>query len=303
MIEVETVSKRYGDVLAVDDVSLRIARGELFGLIGHNGAGKSTLFRAMLGLEAPTTGAVRIDGEAVGSGAFRAVRRRIGYLPENVAFHDNLSGRETLEFFAALKGVASADCGRVLERVGLASAAAGRRVRGYSKGMRQRLGFAQALLGRPALLFLDEPTNGLDPQGIRDFYDTLSVLQDEGVTIVLTSHILAEIQERVGRLAIMKSGRVHAIGTVQEMRESMALPLWFELRLSAGEEGPLRSALAFLAQIGCEASVVGARASVCCPRPAKMRALAALARLGPLLDDLQVREPSLEDVLLGQKTA
>jgi Cu-processing system ATP-binding protein len=293
MIEVETVSKRYGDVLAVDDVSLRIAPGELFGLIGHNGAGKSTLFRAMLGLEAPTTGAVRIDGEAVGSGAFRAVRRRIGYLPENVAFHDNLSGRETLEFFAALKGVASADCGRVLERVGLASAAAGRRV----------LGFAQALLGRPALLFLDEPTNGLDPQGIRDFYDTLSVLQDEGVTIVLTSHILAEIQERVGRLAIMKSGRVHAIGTVQEMREAMALPLWFELRLSAGEEGPLRSALAFLAQIGCEASVVGARASVCCPRPAKMRALAALARLGPLLDDLQVREPSLEDVLLGQRTA
>lgn len=302
VIDVCGVSRRYGEVLAVDDVSLQVGRGELFGLIGHNGAGKSTLFRAMLGLERPDAGVVRIDGEVVGSSTFRAVRRRIGYLPENVAFHDNLDGRETLEFYAALKGVAKADCARVLERVGLA-AAAGRRVRGYSKGMRQRLGFAQALLGQPALLFLDEPTNGLDPQGIRDFYATLGVLQDEGVTIVLTSHILAEIQERVGRLAIMKSGQVHAVGTVQELREATALPLCFDLRLAAGAQDPLRAAAASLASDGCELRLEGERAWLRCPRPVKMRALAQLAALGTLLQDLQVREPSLEDVLLGQKTA
>jgi len=302
VIDVAGVSRRYGEVLAVDDVSLQVGSGELFGLIGHNGAGKSTLFRAMLGLERPDAGQVRIEGEVVGSSTFRAVRRRIGYLPENVAFHDNLNGRETLAFYAALKGVPEADCARVLERVGLA-AAAERRVRGYSKGMRQRLGFAQALLGHPALLFLDEPTNGLDPQGIRDFYATLGTLQDEGVTIVLTSHILAEIQERVGRLAIMKSGRVHAVGTVQDLREATTLPLWFELRLAAGAHDPLHAAAAALASDGCELRMEGNRAWLRCPRPVKMRALAALAALGALLQDLQVREPSLEDILLGQKTA
>jgi Cu-processing system ATP-binding protein len=300
MIEIDGVSKRYRDVLAVDRVSLRVARGELFGLIGHNGAGKSTLFRLMLGLEAPSGGEVRIEGAAVGAGAFREIRRRIGYLPENVAFHDNLDGRETLEFYAALKGVPKADCERVLTRVGL-SDAAGRRVRSYSKGMRQRLGFAQALLGQPGLLFLDEPTNGLDPQGIRDFYATLGELQDEGVTIVLTSHILAEIQERVGRLAIMKSGHVHAVGTVQEMREALALPLWFDLRLADGAEDALRAALAACAAPGCDLTIDRGRVAVRCPRPVKMAALAALVGLGELVDDLQVREPSLEDVLLGQK--
>ena len=251
MIEARQLVKRYGEIEAVADVSLTVHPGELFGLIGHNGAGKSTLFKMLLGLEAPTAGEVRIGGQPMSSGAFRSVRRNVGYLPENVVFYDNLTGQETLEFFAALKRAPRTDCARVLERVGL-SHAGDRRVRGYSKGMRQRLGFAQALLGQPTLLFLDEPTNGLDPQGIRDFYRTLGELQAQGVTIVLTSHILSEIQERVGRLAIMKNGRVHAQGTVQSLRESMALPLWFDLRLTGGAEHAepaLRRALA--AAPGC----------------------------------------------------
>jgi ABC-type multidrug transport system ATPase subunit len=191
---------------AVDGVDLRIARGEIFGLIGHNGAGKSTLFKMMLGLIPPP--AAR-SGSAVPrcrGRDFRAARRHLGYLPENVVLYDNLSGLETLRFFAKLKGAPLAQCQASWIAWAWPMRASGP-VREYSKGMRQRLGFAQALLGNPQVLFLDEPTNGLDPQAIRDFYATLRGLQAEGVTIIITSHILAELQERVDRLAIMAAGK------------------------------------------------------------------------------------------------
>jgi Cu-processing system ATP-binding protein len=296
MIELRQVEKRYGEVQAVDGVDLTVEAGQVFGLIGHNGAGKSTLFKMMLGLVAAGAGEIRIDGQPVSGPGFRGVRRQLGYLPENVVFYDNLSGLETLAFFARLKGVDRTECGRLLERVGL-SAAADRRVKGYSKGMRQRLGFAQALLGKPKLLFLDEPTTGLDPEGIRDFYRVLSHMKDEGVTVMLTSHILSEIQERVDRLAIMKTGKIQALGTVQSLREAMALPMWFELRLPAGTESLLRGSLAAL-DVG-EIRVEGDRAHVHCPRESKMAVLKALSTLNACVTDLQIREPSLEDVFLG----
>jgi Cu-processing system ATP-binding protein len=296
MIEVKQLVKRYGDVHAVDGVDLRVESGEVFGLIGHNGAGKSTLFKMLLGLLPASAGDIRIDGQPVSGPGFRAVRRRLGYLPENVVFYDNLSGLETLAFFARLKGVDRTQCGPLLERVGL-SAAADRRVKGYSKGMRQRLGFAQALLGRPQLLFLDEPTTGLDPEGIREFYAVVREMRSAGSTILLTSHILSEIQERVDRLAIMKTGRIQALGTVQSLREAMALPLSFELRLAEGAGALLRGALQ-AADVGA-IRIEGDFASVQCRREAKMGVLQALSRLGGDVTDLRVREPSLEDVFLG----
>ncbi|MEO8653283.1 MAG: ABC transporter ATP-binding protein [Ramlibacter sp.] len=296
MIEVRQVAKRYGEVQAVDGVDLTVEAGQVFGLIGHNGAGKSTLFKMMLGLVPTGAGEIRIGGQSVSGPGFRQVRRQIGYLPENVVFYDNLTGLETLAFFARLKRVDRAECGPLLEKVGLA-AAADRRVKGYSKGMRQRLGFAQALLGRPKLLFLDEPTTGLDPEGIRDFYRILREMRGEGVTVMLTSHILSEIQERVDQLAIMKTGRIQALGTVQSLREEMALPMWFELQLAAGGESPLRRSLAGL-EVG-EIRIDGDRAAVHCPRAAKMAVLKALSTLQGYAVDLQIREPSLEDVFLG----
>ena len=296
MIEICQVAKRYGEVQAVDGVDLTVEAGQVFGLIGHNGAGKSTLFKMMLGLVPASAGEIRIDGQPVGGPGFRKVRRQLGYLPENVVFYDNLSGLETLAFFARLKGVDLAECGPLLERVGL-SAAADRRVKGYSKGMRQRLGFAQALLGKPKLLFLDEPTTGLDPEGIRDFYRILKQMRRAGATVMLTSHILSEIQERVDRLAIMKNGKIQALGTVQSLREAMALPMWFELRLAAGAESSLRQSLAAL-NVG-EIRIDGDRASVHCPREIKMAVLQALSSLNGCAIDLQMKEPSLEDVFLG----
>ncbi len=291
------VVKHFGAVHAVDGVDLEVRRGEVFGLIGHNGAGKSTLFKMMLGLIPATGGEIRIQGRPVHGRAFREVRREIGYLPENVVLYDNLSGLETLRFLARLKRAPLDGCAAALERVGL-GAAAHRAVREYSKGMRQRLGFAQALLGRPQVLFLDEPTSGLDPEAIRAFYVTLRQLRDEGVTMIITSHILAELQERVDRLAILAAGKVRALGSVQQLRERTALPLRVEVRAAAADMPAVRAALAPLPVTELRAQG-DERLEARCPREAKMAVLAALAGLGARVADLQLHEPTLEDLFFG----
>ncbi len=292
-IEVRGAHKHYGALHAVDGIDLRIARGEIFGLIGHNGAGKSTLFKMILGLTRATSGEIRVGGATVQGRDFRAARRHLGYLPENVVLYDNLNGLETLRFFARLKGAPLAQCPALLERVGLAHAG-NRAVREYSKGMRQRLGFAQALLGEPQVLLLDEPTNGLDPQAIRDFYATLRELQAGGVTIVITSHILAELQERVDRLAILASGKLQALGSVQALREQAHMPLTIHLTLAATDRP---AALGLLSAVpGVTGTETPEGLHVDCPRGSKMAVLGALAPLGTALQDLQIQEPSLEDV-------
>jgi len=297
VVELDALTKDFAGVRAVDGVSFAVARGEIFGLIGPNGAGKTTLFKLMLGLIEPSAGAIRVAGERVGGAGFRNARRRVGYLPENVVLWDNLTGLETLRFFAALKRADARGCAAALERVGLADAAQ-RRVRGYSKGMRQRLGFAQALLGEPALLFLDEPTSGLDPPSRRDFYDALRSLRERGVTMVLTSHVLAEMQERVDRLAIVREGALAALGSVAALRQGIALTLRVQLTPREGGDG---DALAMaLARDGFAPTRDGnAGLQVVCPRDRKMALLAALAPLLGRLRDLEIREPSLEDVFVG----
>ena len=290
------VSKHYGALHAVDGVDLDIPRGEIFGLIGHNGAGKSTLFKMMLGLVPATQGSIVVGGAPVDGRDFRAARRHLGYLPENVVLYDNLSGLETLRFFARLKHAPQAQCQAVLERVGLQHAGQ-RPVREYSKGMRQRLGFAQALLGQPRVLFLDEPTNGLDPQAIRDFYATLRGLQADGVTVIITSHILAELQERVDRLAIMAAGKIQAVGSVQALREQTQMPLCFTIDL--GAQDATEACLLLERATGIAPEVLPTGLRLRCPRTHKMAVLAALAPLGARVQDLKMLEPSLEDVFFG----
>lgn len=290
-IEMTSVSKCFGPVQALHEVSLTVAPGEMIGLIGHNGAGKSTLFKLMLGLLPASAGTVRIGGVDPASADFRQVRRRIGYLPETFVSYDNLSGLEVLQLFADLKKVPRADCAGVLELVGLGDAGR-RRLHGYSKGMRQRLGFAQVLLGEPRLIFLDEPTNGLDPEGIAEFYALLRKAQGRGATIVITSHILAEIQDRVDRLAILQGGKLAASGTLAQLRATHVLPSIIEARLELGSDA--RPALAHLP--GLQVHVEGELASIACQAGQKAQVLAALAHL---LVDVSIREPSLEDLFLG----
>ena len=299
------VVRHFGAVRAVDGIDLAVERGELFGLIGHNGAGKSTLIRLMLGLIEPDAGSIHVDGQPVGGRGFREVRRRIGWLPENVVLYDNLSGHETLAYFARLKGADRAEIDPLLERVGLMPAAR-RPVREYSKGMRQRLGFAQALLGRPAVLLLDEPTTGLDPAAIRDFYATLGELRARGTTVIVTSHILAELQERVDRIALLAGGRVQATGSVQQLRERMALPLALAVRASTPESLPLlRTALGALPLAGPAWQGTELRARL--PRDAKLALLRLLGALpAGAVADVQLHEPTLEDVyfaLAGQEAS
>jgi Cu-processing system ATP-binding protein len=291
------VRKHYGAVCAVDGVDLDVQPGEVFGLIGHNGAGKSTLFKMMLGLVPVTAGEIRVGGVDVAGSAFRSMRRRVGYLPENVVLYDNLSGLETLRFFARLKGVPAAHCMPTLERVGLAEASH-RAVREYSKGMRQRLGFAQALLGEPQVLFLDEPTTGLDPRAIREFYAILRTLRDAGVTMIVTSHILAELQDRVDRLAILAAGKVHALGTVQALREHAGMPLTIDVKVAPGHEAEVGRVAE---EAGATPPPIGASSTLrfACPRGQKMALLRALASLGPAVQDVRIADASLEDVFFG----
>ena len=302
LIRLAQVTRRFGDFTAVDHVSLDIARGEVFGLIGHNGAGKSTLFKMMLGLLAPSEGQIHIAGQSVAGASSREVRRRLGYLPENVALWDNLSGLETLRFFARLKQIDPRECQPLLERVGLGHAGT-RAVRAYSKGMRQRLGFAQALLGTPQVLFLDEPTTGLDPSAIHFFWDTLAELRAQGLTIVLTSHILAELQNRVDRVAVMTNGRVQALGSIEELRAGFDLPVTVRARLAlpatAGTEALHALLPPALSDIVFHTEDDG---TVLC-RVARGRKLdllrALLGESGPVRD-IQVQEPSLEDMFFSR---
>ena len=189
-ISLQNVVKQYGALAAVNDVTLELGEGQTVALVGHNGAGKTTLFKLMLGLTRSSGGTVQVLGADPLTPAGEHARLAIGYLPENVVFSGALTGLETLQFYASLKRRPGSECMALLERVGLGHAAR-KRVGTYSKGMRQRLGLAQAVLGAPRLLFLDEPTTGLDPLVRQSFYALVGELRDRGVTALLSSHALS----------------------------------------------------------------------------------------------------------------
>ncbi|MFJ7109629.1 ABC transporter ATP-binding protein [Pseudomonas sp. NPDC098740] len=220
VIDIEGVSQRYGHATVLHQLNLSLAEGEVLGLFGHNGAGKTTSMKLVLGLLRPSEGQVRVFGRLPSD---PHVRRLLGYLPENVTFYPQLSGLETLRHFARLKGAASAQVNVLLEEVGLAGAAH-RRVKTYSKGMRQRLGLAQALLGEPRLLLLDEPTVGLDPIATQDLYRLLDRLRSQGTSIILCSHVLPGVEAHINRAAILTQGRLLALGSLHSLREEAGLP-------------------------------------------------------------------------------
>jgi Cu-processing system ATP-binding protein len=221
-VVMSAVTRRYGAQVAVDAVDLSLRAGECVGLVGHNGAGKSTLIKMMLGLVRPTLGNVTVLGEDPCAGAAAPARRALGYLPENVALHPSLTGSETLAFYARLKGQPLAKNPALLERVGIA-AAASLRVGTYSKGMRQRLGLAQALLGDPRVLLLDEPTTGLDPALRQNFYEIIHDLRGDGATVLLSSHALAELEGQVDRVVVMNRGQKVADGGIADLRGLAAI--------------------------------------------------------------------------------
>ena len=235
-VELKSVARHYGQVKAVDGVSFSAGPGEVIALVGHNGAGKTTLIKLMLGLARPTAGSVAVLGQDPAAGD-AAVRRRLGYLPETVSFNPAMTGRETLRFYVRLKGGRPKEEDALLERIGLAHAA-DRRIGTYSKGMRQRLGLAQAMIGTPAVLLLDEPTTGLDPELRQQFYAIVREMQAAGATVLLSSHALNELEGNAGRVVIMNEGRKIADGTLDELRHIARLPT--KIRLKTAEGGAQR---------------------------------------------------------------
>jgi Cu-processing system ATP-binding protein len=224
------VTKDYGSVKAVRGASFELNEGELVALIGHNGAGKTTLMKLMLGLIRPTSGSIEVLGDNPAAGEF-AGRRQLGYLPENVSFDAALTARETQAFYARLKREPVTTALDLLDTVGL-GAASRRRVGTYSKGMRQRLGLAQALIGRPRVLLLDEPTTGLDPELRQTFYEVIQRLAADGATVLLSSHALTELEERAGRVIIMNRGIKVADGSIAELRRLAQLPTRIRLKVA-----------------------------------------------------------------------
>ncbi len=224
LVRLADVKKSYQQLDALQSVSMTLNEGEVLGLFGHNGAGKTTMMKLILGVVSPSAGKVEVMGMAPDSKEAWHMRAKVGYLPENVSFYDQLTGLEVITYFARLKGFDKKHAIALLEQVGVAHAMK-RQVKTYSKGMRQRLGLAQAFIGQPKLLLLDEPTVGLDPIATADFYQTVDKLKTQGTSVILCSHVLPGVEQHIDRAMILSAGKVLAMGTLAELRQQASLPV------------------------------------------------------------------------------
>jgi len=237
------LTKRYGDVTVVDDLDIEVASGEVFGLLGPNGAGKTTTILMLLGLTEPTSGSMEVLGMDPRRRPLE-VKRRVGYLPDAVGFYDDLTGRQNLRFTARLNQIDEAETriDRLFEEVGL-SYAADQRAGEYSRGMKQRLGLADALVKEPSVLILDEPTTAIDPEGVAEILDLIRTLAvDQDVTILLSSHLLNQVQAVCDRVAIFVAGSVVAQGRPHELAAEQVGHARVEFRFT-GDAAAARSRL------------------------------------------------------------
>ncbi len=288
-VQCRGLSKRYGEHTVVDGVTFDASAGECLALVGHNGAGKTTLMKLMLGLARANSGDVQIFGNNPGE-----ARRHggIGFLPESVMFEATMSGRETIAFFARLKGIPVREGYALLETVGLEEAAR-QRVKTYSKGMRQRLGLAQALLGAPQLLLLDEPTTGLDPALRRSFYDIVRARCHDGATVILSSHILTELEARTDRIAIMNHGKLVACDTLDVLRREAGLALNIRLKVKPGTASVVAEKLAGSANLS---KVNDQQIHLTCDLGDKLKVLNDITTLGSEIHDVEILPPTFDEV-------
>ena len=239
VVSTRGLTKRYREVVAVDGLDLSVEEGEVFGFLGPNGAGKTTTILMLLGLTEPTAGSVEVAGHDPVREPL-AVKSVVGYLPENVGFYPDLTGRQNLSFTARLNGiprrVAEERMDALFRQVGLENAA-DRAAGKYSRGMRQRLGIADALIKEPSILILDEPTIGLDPDGIREFLELIRGLsRDRGITVILSSHLLHQVQEVCDRVGILVRGKLMAVGPVETLGRQLDAGSDSEMEIGFGPE-------------------------------------------------------------------
>lgn len=282
VVELKNVQQKYGQMLVLDDNSWQLGAGQVLGLFGHNGAGKTTTVRLILGLIEESAGQVKVLG---GSAQDAKIRQQIGFLPENIMFYPQLTGIETLQYFARLKGASNQQVETLLEQVGL-SAASNKKVKTYSKGMRQRLGIAQALLGDPKLLILDEPTVGLDPIATQALYELIGRLRESGTSIIICSHVLPGVESYIDKVVILARGRLEAMGSLYDLRTQAGLPV--RIRVAGLAEDFAHSAILSQETLNNqwqELRVVPDK---------KLELLSVL--LARNITDIEVRPPSLEDI-------
>ena len=294
ILEIRGLTKDYGEVRAVDNLSLDIEKGEIFALLGPNGAGKTTTIKSILGVIFPTKGEIKINGfDVIKEG--RKARKNIGYLPERVAFYDNLTAIQTMEFYAELRGASMKECVELLKDVGL-EGEMDKKVGNYSKGMVQRLGLAQAMIGNPSLLILDEPTGGLDPRGAWQIRQKIKELNENGTTIFLSSHILGEVQEVSSNVAILNHGKLIAKDTLGNLGKKLNIQPTLVIEL----QRPSPSILGRVKQVKGvdDARLSGNVVEVICNPRAKTNIISAIEEAGGKITDFRTVEPSLEQVFL-----
>ncbi|WP_256296079.1 ABC transporter ATP-binding protein [Haloarchaeobius salinus] len=289
-IRTDDLTRRFGDVVAVDGLDLTVEEGEVFGFLGPNGAGKSTTINVLLGFIEPSSGGAEVLGADVTTHS-RSVRERIGLLPEGYGLYENLTGREHLVSAIETKGSAD-DPDELLDRVGLDAGDARRAAGGYSKGMQQRLGLAIALVGDPDLLVLDEPSSGLDPKGIKLLRDIVREETDRGATVFFSSHILDQVEKVCDRVGIMAKGELVALDTLGNLREQLGVGGVVEATVDAVPDlGPVR-AVEGVRDVTAEDDVV----RVTCAEPAaKMPALRRIDDAATV-SDIGIDTTSLESL-------
>ncbi|QHW35212.1 ABC transporter ATP-binding protein [Paenibacillus rhizovicinus] len=303
MVAISAVSKNFGSVRSLDQIDLKLFEGRCTALLGPNGAGKTTLLRILTGLLAPTSGSVSFQSLAPGADP----RSLIGYLPQIPAFYDWMSGSEFLRFAGSLCGLSAREsasqCKELLDRVGLGAAAGKRRIGGYSGGMKQRLGLAQALIHRPKLLILDEPVSALDPVGRREVMELLRELKRE-MTILFSTHVLHDAEELCDDVIILQQGRVSVSGAVSEIRGIHRTPI---ITVEVEDNGPARKRLADwlnrLSHPSITSAVLqpgefSAKLQVLQAEEAKTYILQQLLAIPMPITKLEVGHASLEDIFL-----
>ena len=296
VIETAGLTKRYGKATAVDGLDLSVEKGEVFGMLGPNGSGKTTTILMLLGLTEPSGGSVRV----LGYDPFRQpleVKRRVGYLPDQVGFYDNLSARENLAYTARLAGIEHAESVKrfdeALARVGL-TAVADRRVGTYSHGMRQRLGLAELLVKQAEIAILDEPTNGLDPQATQELLELIGELRMEGMTILLSSHLLSLVQSICDRVALFRKGRIGLVGRVDELARNV---LGGAYAVEVEAEGvDLAAALSGLEGVGSVSQVGAVTTRVDADRDVRPEIARRVVSAGGELRNMAIRRASLDEV-------
>jgi len=287
------LTKRYGRVVAVEDLNLEVAEGEVFGLLGPNGSGKTTTILMLLGLTEPTSGEARVLGLDPMREPLK-VKARVGYLPDQVGFYGELTAWENLRYTTRLLGLPEAEAKarieEVLRRMGLWEVR-DRRVSAFSRGMRQRLGLAEVLLKRPKVAILDEPTLGLDPEAARGFLDLIKGLKAEGITVLLSSHLLHQVQEICDRVGLFHKGRLALLGRVEELA-ARVLGGGYEILVEASPG--LKEAFQAVEGVG-RVEAEGGRYRVLATRDVRAELARIAVAQGELLA-LALRRPSLDEV-------